>query len=200
MQKLSNDFLLAGSIQHIKEFHDSISRRFVVGNFMMNKDLVFNRIQIHQREYGSLILDMQEYVDSIRPLTLTKQRRKKSSHRCTSAELTAYQRLAGSLNFLGHGILPQAAFAASHPQQAVGRLKVSNLVVANQILSELKTLAPILTFKSPNSLEQPCFLAFSDASQGSSSYGQTGYVSGIFLPAGGANIFHTPDWLSCKQK
>ena len=198
--KVVDDFLIAGCARHIRQFHDSISQRFVVGSFVMNKDLVFNRLHIHKCGDGSLVLGMQEYVDSINPLSVTKERRRQSSHRATLEELTAYQGLSGSLNFLGHGILPQAAFTASYLQQAVGRLKVSNLVVANQLLSELKTLAPTLTFKSPKSLEQPCYLAFSDASQGTSSYGQTGYISGIFLPAGGASVFHTLDWLSCKQK
>ena len=200
MAKVVDDFLIAGCTRHIQEFHDSLSQRFVVGSFVMNKDLVFNRLHIHKCKDGSLVLGMQEYVDSITPLPVTRERRRQSLHRCTLEELTAYQGLAGSLNFVGHAILPQVAFAAIHLQQAVGRLKVSNLVVANQLLSELKTLAPTLTFKSPKSLEIPCYLAFSDSSQGTSSYGQTGYISGIFLPAGGENIFHTLDWLSCKQK
>lgn len=105
-------------------------------------------------------------MDSIRPLPLSKERQKSSSHRCTFAELTAYQELAGSLNLLRHVILPRDAFAAIHVQQAVGRPKVSTLVVENQILFEIKTLAPILTFKSPNALEQPCSLAFYDICEG----------------------------------
>ena len=174
--KVVDDFLIAGRTRHTQEFHDSLSQRFVAGSFVMNKDLVFNSHHIHKCGDGSLVLGMQEYVDSINPLLVTRERRRQSSHRFTLQERTAYQVLAGSLNFLGHRILSQAAFATSHLQQSVGRLKASNLVVSNQLLSELQTLAPTLTFKSPKSLEQPCYLAFSDASQGKSSYGQTGYI------------------------
>ena len=150
--KVVDDFLLAGTSSTIQAFHKAIANIFVVGTFVIDRDLVFNRLHIHRETSGSLILNMQEYVDKILPIPLAKGRRRKSREKCTPQELTAYQALAGSLNFLGHGILPQAAFAASNPQQSVGRLHVSNLITANQVLTELRSLSPILTFRSPTSL------------------------------------------------
>lgn len=49
----------------------------------------------------------------------------------------------------------------------------------------------------PEELTDPSYLAFSDASQGKCRYGQTGYISGLYLPWG--RIFHALDWQSCKQ-
>jgi len=76
---------------------------------------------------------------------------------------------------------------------------VQDLTTANKVLAEIKSLSPSLRFQSSGKLDNPSYLAFSDASQGSGSYGQTGYISGVYLPAGGENIFHALDWLSCKQ-
>lgn len=42
--------------------------------------------------------------------------------------------------------------------------------------------------RSPNQLENPAYLAVCDSSQGSSSCGLTGYISGLYLPAWGENI------------
>lgn len=162
--------------------------------------MVFNRVHIHRCPNGFLILEIKEYIEGIHPLPLTKDRRRQSLHRWRFQELAAYQSLAGSLKFLGHRILPQAAFAASHLRQAVGRLTVSYMFIVNQLLAGLKRLEPMITFRSFVSLDKPCYLAFSDASQGSSSSGRTGYISGIFLSAEGAKVFQSLERLSCNQK
>lgn len=107
---------------------------------------------------------------------------------CSDKELTVYLSLAGTLGQmeLGHGVLPQAAFAASYLQQSVGSLKVRHLVTANNVLREMKALSSGLRFPSTPSIQSslPIHLCFSDASHGVSAYGQTGYLSGVFLPGG----------------
>jgi len=197
--KVVDDFLIVGIREKIEEFHEAISKRFKVGRFVLGKDLIFNRLHISQDEDSTVHVNMQEYLDQIAPLETPRQRRKEAKSKCTDAELTAFLGLTGSLNFLGHGTLPQAAFAASHLQQKVGNLLVQDLTTANKVLAEIKSLSPSLRFQSSGKLDNPSYLAFSDASQGSGSYGQTGYISGVYLPAGGENIFHALDWLSCKQ-
>ena len=117
--KVVDDFLAVGVLPYINQLHEAISRRFIVGRYIVNKDLIFNRLHIHQEPCGSLSINMQEYVDKIIPIEVSKDRRKHHQDKCTAPELTSYQALAGSLNFLGHGILPQAAFAVSYLQQAV---------------------------------------------------------------------------------
>ncbi len=42
-------------------------------------------------------------------------------------------------------------------------------------------------------------MAFSDASQGKQSYGQTGYISGILFQTPTELVFHVIDWHSSKQ-
>ena len=57
------------------------------------------------------------------------------------------------------------------------KLKVKNLYEANRALQELGNLKPVVTYRIPPSYEakgiQPVYLAFSNTSSGSSSYGQT---------------------------
>lgn len=177
-----------------------MSKHIVVGCFVLGKYLVFTRLYIHRGSYRSIVLGTREYVDRVYLLPIGKDRRKQSSHRFSAEHLTNYQGLAGSLNFLGHAILTQAAFAADHLQQSIGRFKVSHLMAAKQVLSELKPLSLTLTYKSVGFTETSCYSAFSDASQGLSWYGKTGYISGIFLPAEGANVIHALGWPSCNQK
>ena len=127
---------------------------------------------------------MQKYVDKIVPIEMLKERRMQHQEKCTASDLKAYQALAGRLNMFGHGILPQAALAASYLQKAVGRLKVSDLTNGNKLLAEIKGLSPILLLGTPSFLLNPSNLDSSHSRHGSSSYGKTGYVSGLYLPAG----------------
>lgn len=81
-------------------------------------------------------------------------------------EKTAVLGLTGALNFLNHGVLPQAAFAASYLQQKIGLLVVSDLMLASSVLKEVKALKPAIAYIRPLKLYlQPRYLAFSDTSQ-----------------------------------
>lgn len=150
IDKVVDEFLVDGSLPLIQEFYDAISRRFIGGRYVGNQNLVFNGLQIHQRPCGSVTATTQEYVYKIPPIEVPKKRRRKNQEKCSTAELTAYQALAGSLNFLRHGILPQAAFAAGYLQQAVGRVRVLDLINGNKVVSEIKALSPVFLFPTPS--------------------------------------------------
>lgn len=185
LAKVVDDFPLAGSRQAIKGFHRQIAGRFEVGRFVLAQNLLLNRLHIHQDSDFSVSVNMHEYLDKIQPLEVPRTCRKQWTSPCSSDEFTRYLGLAGSLNFLGHGILPQASFAASYLQKRVGRLSVSHLVDANKVLNEIKSLDPSFRYLAPPTPAfEPCYLVFSDASQVSSSYGQTGHLSGLYLSAG----------------
>ncbi len=69
---------------------------------------------------------MEEYVETISPLSLSKERRKQPNDAATKDELTSFLRLTGKRNFLGHGCLPVASFVASHsiPQHTLPRCSI----------------------------------------------------------------------------
>lgn len=74
-----------------QEFREAISRQFIAGRYVVNQDLVFNRLHIHQRLCGSVSVKMQEYVDKIHPLEVSKERTRQQQQKCSTTELTEYQ-------------------------------------------------------------------------------------------------------------
>jgi len=200
--KVVDDFLLAGYPKEIKAFHGAISVRFDVGTFIPNAPFEFNALHIEQDNSMGITISMQEYVDSIDPIDIPRARKKEHTASATAQELTNYLSLAGTLNFLGHGVLPAAAFAASHIQQRVGNLTVADLKDANSILREISALNPSISYKTPPPGYSPKFLAFADGAQGKGSYGQSGYVGGLYFQPSSANqniLYHITDWYSGKQ-
>ena len=114
-----------------------------------------------------MLLNTEEYMTKITKIDISRERGKQYDGVATLEELTRCQELAGQLNFLGHGILPQAGFAASYLQQFVGVLRVSNLVEGNKVLHEITSLKPKRKYIRSRSLTgMQRYLFFSDASQG----------------------------------
>ncbi len=60
---------------------------------------------------------MEDYMETISTLHLSRERKKERDADATQHELTAFLGLTGKLNFLEHGCRPMAAFVASHLQQ-----------------------------------------------------------------------------------
>lgn len=140
---------------------------------------------------------MEEYLDSIRYLEISRTWRKIQSFECPEVGLNKYLQLTGSLNCISRSVIPQAAFAESHLQHVIGSLPVFNLVTANTVLQIMKTLKPKAVLRSLTQLENPAYLVFCDVSQGSLSYCQTGYISGLYLTWG--RKFHMLSWQSSEQ-
>ncbi len=90
-------------------------------------------------------------------------------------------------------------FVASHYQQRIGRLTVADIRELNSALKEVQNLQPCLLYLAPSPEFKARYLAFSDASQGKYSYGQTGYVSGLLFQTKSSLLYHVLDWHSSKQ-
>ena len=87
MAKVVDDFLIAGLPKDIKQFHDEIGKRFKVGRFICEKDLIFNRLHISQADKGSITISMQEYMDTIQAIPLDSARKKSQDENCALEEL-----------------------------------------------------------------------------------------------------------------
>jgi hypothetical protein len=170
-----DDILITGCQSDINSFHDKISSRFKVGRYISDRPFTFNALRVTQLPDFSVTVDMRDYLSKCIPIQLCRERRIQSSSMATAAERTAYQQLAGTLNFLGHGCLPHASFVASHLQQQLSNLQVAHLHMANCLLRDLLKLAPVIRYPSPHSfvVTRIHMLAFSDASH-TGTYGQTG--------------------------
>ena len=142
---------------------------------------------------------MQEYFNTIEPIQTSLPRRRQPLDKVTEDERKQFLALAGKLNWLGHGILPPASYVASHLQPCGSDLRIDHLVLANKCLAELRHLKPDLLYPAVHDIScDASYLAFSDASQGKYSYGQTGYLSGIAFHDD-RNTYHLLDWHSSKQ-
>ena len=104
--KVVDDLLIAGKKPAVAAFHELIADRFKVGRFNDDEDVIFNRLHISRKACGDITLSMEEYLSTIHPIELTRQRRKQQTALCTEKEKTDFLCLTGSLNFLGHGFLP----------------------------------------------------------------------------------------------
>ncbi len=139
-------------------------------------------------------------MDTVHELDICRKRRKTPESKCTEAEKHLFLSLTGKPNNLGHGALPQAAYVASSLQQCMGALKITNLIAANGATREIKSLVPVVAYHPIGScdVDQASVLAFSEASHGKTSYGQTGYIPGIHIPSPSKAVYHVLDWHSSK--
>lgn len=162
--KFVDDILITRSTAAIEDFYTTLSHRFKVGRIQIDSDIVFNDTQIHRNERRDVVYDMTEYFNSVQPICIPRHRRKDSNSACTEAERKLFLTLTGSLNRLGHGVLPKASFAPSYLQQLLSDL-TSSLITSNKALGEVKQLTPSAKMLLPISLADPSYLAFSDSIQ-----------------------------------
>ena len=205
LAKVTDDFLIGGSIKEIKRFYELISNKFKIGKTIINDKMNFNGAEITQDKYGNIKLSMEEYCKQVRYIQLSRLRRKETNALATPEEITAYKSLAGTINFLGQGVLPQAAFVTSAMQQKLGKLQVQHIREANTMVKELMKLNPTILYAKPTEkFKQAQVLTFSDAAFNvtkSNAYGQTGIINGmLFEYENGSHIFHILDWTSSKQR
>lgn len=150
-------------------------------------------------------MNMSDYLNSIKPLEITRSRRKESDLRTTEKEYDAYRSLEGTIIWGGNGTLPQASFLASNMQQTAPKLKVSDVIEANKMLKELKDMQPTINLnKMKMYMNKVEVWTFSDASFNITSgreYGQTGIITGIHARSDEEEkTFHIIDWTSSKQR
>ena len=108
--------------------------------------------------------------------------------------------------YLGNGVLPQASFVTSMLQQIIGKVRVSHLIDANEMLAELLKMTPSIKYIAApqGQIENVIVATFSDAAFNQSTgggYGQTGLLSGLrIVMKDRTNYFHLFDWCSNKQR
>ncbi len=168
--KVVDDYLLAGSPTEISNFWNAISDRFEVGRFSQDISLVFNHLHKKAACQWRHKRSMEEYMDTISPLTLSRERKMQHESHATQDELTEFLGFIGKLNFLGHGCIPMAVVAASHLQQSTGNLRIAD----HSAFNEIRQVVPKLLYRSPASISSATYLVFSDAAQDKLPYGQTG--------------------------
>lgn len=89
--KVVDDLLLAGDDNELAYFRESISKRFKVGRFVTDTSFVFYRLHINQGFNFDLEIDMQEYMNTITPINILRDREKeKTKHLLLQKSLSHY--------------------------------------------------------------------------------------------------------------
>lgn len=148
LAKITDDLLIAGELQAIKDFIEKLTGRFKVSKSIIDSAINFNVCRIQQDEEGNFEMNMADYLNMIKPLHISRMRRKESDQNATQEEYDAYRSLLGSLMWAGNGTFLQASFVASQMQQTEPRLSIRDITEANKMLKELKDMNPTLTFNN----------------------------------------------------
>ena len=111
--KVVDDLLMAGIDSALNKFRAAITKRFKVGRYSSGSTLLVNRLHITRLDNGAVHISMKEFLETITKMPITRSRRKEQDAPATTSELRELQALAGKLNYLGYGVLPQAALVAS---------------------------------------------------------------------------------------
>ena len=202
--KVTDDFICGGAIAVIQSFLEDLKKRFEVGKVIIDSKFHFNGCEIEQDASGSITMMMNGYMKELREISLSKERRKQLNENATESETTLFRSLAGTMLWLGKGVLPPAAYASSAMQQRLSNLKVGHVIEANDMVRDIKKLDPTLFFRQADQVKQAWVTTFSDASFNISSrksYGQTGVICGIRTTMNeGSEQYYVIDWVSTKQK
>lgn len=212
--KVSDDILVAGMEADSAAFFEVLCDRWEIGKSIITDNLLFNGARIlRDHTSGEIELTMNEYLaERVSLMPLSRERRKEQEARASAEEVETYRSLAGTLNFLGNGCLPQVGFVSSVFLQRQANLVVHDIAMGNRLVAELKKMDAVVKFAAPPArVRSASVLGFSDASFnviGGSSYGQSGYLSGLLLrpalfenvPSSEDCVFHVYDWFSSKQR
>ena len=95
---------------------------------------------VTQQPDGSVHITMQNYLDDVQPIFVTKPRRADSQQAVTSSEKTELMSLVGQLAWVARETLPQIAFEVSDLQQRFNVATVAELIKANNVLRRAKKL------------------------------------------------------------
>ena len=207
VSKVTDDILLGVTKEAMQQFTNLLKERFEVGKIIIDDMIHFDGCEIRQDKQGNILMSMSRYIERLRPIELSRTRHRQRMDAATERETTQYRSLAATLMFLRNAVLPQASYATSVLQQMIPKIRVDDLVIANDMLKELLSPKPQIVFKVPppvDDIQEVIVYSFSDASSNhtdATGYRQTGLVKGLTIKRKtGLDLFHPLDWASAKQK
>jgi hypothetical protein len=192
--KVVDDIFVCGPPDEIQAFYKDLSRTYKLNPLRTGLRVRFSGMDIVSDNDGSTTIDVAHYLAACSDIPLSAQRRKLQDYECTPDERTAFRTSCGKLTFLDATGMSQAIFAASHLQQRLAYLRVSDLCEANVIMRNLRSLKAEIRFWNPSSIARVSVLAYSDAVH-SGTYGQGGYLAGLCIyQLDGTMLYFITDW------
>jgi hypothetical protein len=198
--KVVDDILVCGPPDEIQAFYKDLSRTYKLNPLRTRSRVRISGMDIVTDNASSTTIDVAHYLAACSDIPLSAERRKQQDDECTPDERTAFLNLCRKLSYLGAVVMPQASFAASHLQQRLAYLRVSDLCEANVIMRNLRSLKAEIRFQNPSFIARVSMLAYSDAAH-SSIYGQGGYLAGLCIhQLNGTMLYFITDWHSASLK
>jgi hypothetical protein len=198
--KVVDDILVCGPPDEIQASYKDLSRTYKLNPFRTGPRVRFSGMDIVTDNDGSTTIDVAHYLAACSNIPLSAQRRKQQDDEWTPGERKAFRTLCGKLSYLGATEMPQAIFAASHLQQHLAYLRVSDLCEANVIMRNLRSLKAEIRFQNPSSIARVSVLAYSDAVH-SGTHGQGGYLAGLSIhQLDGTLLYFFTDWRNASLK
>ena len=107
--KVADDFICGGSIEESTAFICEMKKRFEVGKVIVNEKFLFNGCEIEQDEQGLITMSMNRYMEQVKEIPVSRERKHQPDEAATPREIKQFRSLAGTLLWLGKGVLPPAA-------------------------------------------------------------------------------------------
>lgn len=148
--KVTDHLLFAGSIDDMNNFVTEIKKRFQIGKLIIDDDMLFNGCRINPNEHGMVEMSMETYMESLKPLEITRERRRQGSDKVSPQEYHTVERtlcrtlasfwiqpwiyncydnscrsISGSMIWAGNGEVPYASYVGSYFQQTAPQLRLS---------------------------------------------------------------------------
>ena len=190
-----DDFIWAGT----KEFEESIIRKlrctFVVGK---EQSISFRYLGLNVQHLGEeIVLHQHDYLEALKPLSLSAERRKLQDQPVTDEEKEAVRAKIGQLLWVSTQTCPDICFDVSNlATNLKNSCTVKDILRINKIILKLKEKQLNLRFQP---IKYPKLIVYTDASFGNLLDGgsQGGYL--VFL-AGEDGICNLVSWQSKRLK
>lgn len=148
---------------------------------------------------GNIQLSILEHIFRVKPMSLSKARRRGLTKKGDNDETRSYHKLSGTLLCIAKVVLTHVCLAASKTKQLIGRLWVSELVEANGMVKELLNLTPFITFVSSSIFSDVSLNFLSDVSPGVREvYVPSGILPGLRIFLFSESAYHHILWTSHK--
>ena len=167
--------------------------------------IVMNSTEINVSN-ETLVLHMRNFqrtdVDLFR---ISPPRRKQVDDILSATEIREVRRIAGKLGYLGTGVSPFAALAASFLQQSIPSITVAGLKASNGIITEVMRRTSFISYIQPTNAERKHarIVCFSDAGfchPKDKKRAQEGCIFGIAFGARKGSVFRTIRFISRTQR
>ena len=121
-------------------FHEALEllrKKFSLGSFEQGT-FTFTGIRLHQWDDMSIEMDPREYIESVEPMSVARERRREQSQPVTEDERRRFRQLIGSLQYGTVRTRADLSAKVGEMQSVGNTATVGRLLEANRILQEAR--------------------------------------------------------------